>query len=154
MGIYGAKYPVEHVPYAGNGIPREIYDTAVYTLECCMHEHYEDCPWREQAQYTMDSRTQMLCGYYAFGETEMAAGALRTMAHRLTAVSYTHLNEGQQQTERRKLRQSRVGRTERNTHRLFVKVVPDGKKRFFRAHPEKGNQACLIDENTADGNDQ
>lgn len=31
-----------------------------------MHEHYEDCPWREQALYTMDSRNQMLCGYYAF----------------------------------------------------------------------------------------
>ena len=33
-----------------------------------MHEHYEDCPWREQALYAMDSRNQMLCGYYAFGE--------------------------------------------------------------------------------------
>ena len=31
-----------------------------------MHEHYEDCPWREQALYTMDSRNQMLCGYYTF----------------------------------------------------------------------------------------
>ncbi|MBQ9354783.1 MAG: hypothetical protein IJT84_03785, partial [Clostridia bacterium] len=37
-----------------------------YTLKCCMHEHYEDCPWLEQALYTMDSRNQMLCGYYAF----------------------------------------------------------------------------------------
>ena len=45
-----------------------IYDACVYTLECCMHEHYEDCPWREQALYTMDSRNQMLAGYYAFGE--------------------------------------------------------------------------------------
>jgi hypothetical protein len=33
-----------------------------------MHEHYEDCPWREQALYTMDSRNQMIAGYYAFGE--------------------------------------------------------------------------------------
>jgi len=45
---------------------QRIYDTCVYTLKCCMHEHYEDCPWREQALYTMDSRNQMLCGYYAF----------------------------------------------------------------------------------------
>lgn len=47
---------------------QKIYDACVYTLECCMHEHYEDCPWREQALYTMDSRNQMLAGYYAFGE--------------------------------------------------------------------------------------
>jgi hypothetical protein len=33
-----------------------------------MHEHYEDCPWREQALYTMDSRNQMLSGYYALSE--------------------------------------------------------------------------------------
>ena len=40
----------------------------IETLHLCMHEHYEDCPWREQALYAMDSRNQMLCGYYAFGE--------------------------------------------------------------------------------------
>ena len=45
-----------------------IYDMCVETLHLCMHEHYEDCPWREQALYPMDSRNQMLCGYYAFGE--------------------------------------------------------------------------------------
>ena len=47
---------------------QKIYDACIYTLKCCMHEHYEDCPWREQALYTMDSRNQMLAGYYAFGE--------------------------------------------------------------------------------------
>ncbi len=43
-----------------------IYDICVHTLRCCMHEHYEDCPWREQGLYILDSRNQMLCGYYAF----------------------------------------------------------------------------------------
>jgi len=33
-----------------------------------MHEHYEDCPWREQALYANDARNQMLCGYYAFDD--------------------------------------------------------------------------------------
>lgn len=46
----------------------KIYDMCVETLHLCMHEHYEDCPWREQALYAMDSRNQMLCGYYSFGE--------------------------------------------------------------------------------------
>lgn len=45
---------------------QKIYDVSVNTLKKCMHEHYEDCPWREQAMYTLDSRNQMLCGYYAF----------------------------------------------------------------------------------------
>jgi alpha-L-rhamnosidase len=46
-----------------------------------MHEHYEDCPWREQALYTMDSRNQMLCGYYAYGETKFPRASLELMAH-------------------------------------------------------------------------
>ena len=44
----------------------KIRDTAIHTLMCCMHEHYEDCPWREQALYTLDSRNQMLAGYEVF----------------------------------------------------------------------------------------
>lgn len=45
---------------------RQIRETAIHTLRCCMHEHYEDCPWREQALYTLDSRNQMLAGYRVF----------------------------------------------------------------------------------------
>lgn len=51
-----------------NEIQNKIYNMCVETLHLCMHEHYEDCPWREQSLYAMDSRNQMLCGYYAFGE--------------------------------------------------------------------------------------
>jgi len=50
-------------------LDRKIYETCLRTLELCVHEHYEDCPWREQALYCMDSRNQMLCGYYCFEET-------------------------------------------------------------------------------------
>ncbi len=45
---------------------QRIRNTAIHTLKCCMHEHYEDCPWREQALYTLDSRNQMLAGYKVF----------------------------------------------------------------------------------------
>lgn len=59
---------------------QKIYDVAEHTLECCMHDHYEDCPWREQAMYAMDSRIQMLCGYYTFGEFDFPRESLRIMA--------------------------------------------------------------------------
>ena len=71
VSLRSVVYPVNRLEYpeALTLIEEKIYDSCVYTLECCMHEHYEDCPWREQALYTMDSRNQMLAGYYAFGET-------------------------------------------------------------------------------------
>ena len=67
LGLRPVQYPVRRISHRFSD-PRlqEIYDVGVYTLLCCMHEHYEDCPWREQALYTMDSRNQMLCGYTAF----------------------------------------------------------------------------------------
>ncbi len=72
--------PAPYVPDGLNGIQREIYDVCVHTLKCCMHEHYEDCPWREQALYAMDSRNQMLAGYFAFGETEFPRSNLELIA--------------------------------------------------------------------------
>jgi alpha-L-rhamnosidase len=54
----------------------EIYNISLHTLIQCMHEHYEDCPWREQSFYTGDSRNQMLCGYYACGEYELPRASL------------------------------------------------------------------------------
>ena len=70
VSLRSVIYPVTRLEYPESLTLKEekIYDACVYTLECCMHEHYEDCPWREQALYTMDSRNQMLAGYYAFGE--------------------------------------------------------------------------------------
>ena len=55
---------------------QKIYDVSVRTLQLCMHDHYEDTPWREQALYTMDSRNQMLFGYIAFQEYRFAKANL------------------------------------------------------------------------------
>ncbi len=75
-------YPVtaNRMPQGLNGLQQRIYEISVETLRCCMHEHYEDCPWREQALYAMDSRNQMLFGYLAFGETDMPRESLRLLA--------------------------------------------------------------------------
>ena len=73
IGLRPAVYPLnkKKIDFS-NELHKRIYDTSVYTLECCMHEHYEDCPWREQALYSLDSRNQMLCGYIAFDEYRFA----------------------------------------------------------------------------------
>ncbi len=68
-GLRPTEYPVNIKKPELSGLLRNtIYEVCENTLIQCMHEHYEDCPWREQSLYTMDSRNQMLCGYYAFKE--------------------------------------------------------------------------------------
>jgi len=54
-------------------LAEKIHEISVRTLKCCMHEHYEDTPWREQSLYAFDGRNQALYGYYAFGNYEFAA---------------------------------------------------------------------------------
>lgn len=66
-----------------DALHQKIFDTCKRTLIMCMHEHYEDCPWREQALYAMDSRNQMLAGYYAFGEYEFPKASLRLLGRSL-----------------------------------------------------------------------
>ncbi len=75
--LLSTDYPFTDIPFdAGNPLRQAIYDTAIRTLKMCAHDHYEDCPWREQGLYVMDSRNQMLCGYYAFAEYEYAKASL------------------------------------------------------------------------------
>lgn len=84
-GIRPADYPLSYEPefHCADHLHEKIYSVARDTLRLCMHEHYEDCPWREQALYAMDSRNQMLCGYYAFGEFAFPKASLRLMAKSL-----------------------------------------------------------------------
>ena len=80
-GIIPTNYPVtDHVEFhCADTMHNRIYETCLRTLLLCMHEHYEDCPWREQALYSMDSRNQMLCGYYTFREKRFAKASLRLL---------------------------------------------------------------------------
>lgn len=81
-GIRTTNYPLEHniVFSCADNLHNRIHEVCKRTLLMSMHEHYEDCPWREQALYTMDSRNQMLCGYYVFKEFDFAKASLRLMA--------------------------------------------------------------------------
>lgn len=81
-GLHEVEYPLEFMSefHSSDRLFNQIYATSVRTLHLCMHEHYEDCPQREQALYGMDSRNQMLTGYYAFGETVMPRSSLELLA--------------------------------------------------------------------------
>ncbi|MBQ7314780.1 MAG: hypothetical protein IJW83_02070 [Clostridia bacterium] len=73
LGIRPQVYAVKEVSARpSDPLDRQIYDVCLHTLRLCMMEHYVDCPWREQALYTFDSRNQMLCGYYAFTDKNAA----------------------------------------------------------------------------------
>ena len=81
IGIRETLYPLNSLPRPKLSEKENvIYDACERTLRLCMHEHYEDCPWREQALYSMDSRNQMLCGYYAFGEFDFPKASLELIA--------------------------------------------------------------------------
>lgn len=82
FGITPLRYPLIKTEFStGNYLRDKIYETSARTLELCMHDAYEDCPWREQSFYNMDSRNQMLCGYYAFHEYRFVRAALELVSH-------------------------------------------------------------------------
>ncbi len=92
IGIIPYIYPVTETPLKlDNNLDQKIYDTCVRTLRLCMNMHYEDTPWREQALYVLDSRNQMLCGYYAFQETEFQRANLELIAKGTKADGFLEL---------------------------------------------------------------
>ncbi len=86
FGLIEELYPLKkEKKHFENELHEQIYETGRRTLELCMHEHYEDCPWREQALYGMDSRNQMLFGYGAFEEYDFARASLVLLAESVRA---------------------------------------------------------------------
>ncbi len=81
LGIREVGYPFKFPKKDfGDALLNKIYEVGRRTLYLSAHEHYEDCPWREQALYGMDSRNQMLFGYGAFGEFEFPRANLMLIA--------------------------------------------------------------------------
>jgi len=77
LGLLPTELPLEDIGSfkSSDALANRIYTVGKRTLTLCMHEHYEDCPWREQSLYAGDSRNQALYGYYAFGNYDFAAAS-------------------------------------------------------------------------------
>ncbi|MGD1002538.1 MAG: family 78 glycoside hydrolase catalytic domain [Candidatus Brocadiia bacterium] len=75
LGLLPTELPLERAGSfdSSDAMADRISAVGRRTLELCMHEHYEDCPWREQSLYAGDGRNQALYGYYAFGNYDFAA---------------------------------------------------------------------------------
>lgn len=57
-----------------------IVSVGADTLYACMHDHYEDCPWREQSLYIADLQIEAFINYYTFGDFHLARNGLRQIA--------------------------------------------------------------------------
>lgn len=102
LGMLPTELPLteEETFACSDPLANRIYEIGKRTLVLCMHEHYEDCPWREQALYAGDSRNQALFGYYTYGNYDFAAASFDLLGRglgddgllELTAPAVTWVN--------------------------------------------------------------
>ncbi len=93
VGLVAAKYSVEEVGRfeSPDSLANNVWRTSIQTLRLCMYEHYEDCPWREQALYANDMRNQMLSGFYVFGDHNFPRASLELLRKSIGIDGYTTL---------------------------------------------------------------
>ncbi len=68
---------------------QKLYDVALRTLQLCMHDTYEDCPYYEQLMYEGDSRLEILFTYAATSDTRLPEYAIRLFASSLLPEGLT-----------------------------------------------------------------
>ncbi len=92
-GLRPTEYPVQRrgLFNCSDGVIEQFHQVGIRTLHLCMHEHYEDTPWREQALYAFDGRNQALCGYHCFGEYSFPAASFALLGRSLGEDGYQQM---------------------------------------------------------------
>ena len=72
------SYPLEAKTCVETSDPTmaDIWDISLRSLKRCMHETYMDCPFYEQMQYAMDTRSQILYTYAVSADDRLARNAI------------------------------------------------------------------------------
>jgi len=85
LGLRSVEYPTQlrGSLQVDDPLTNRIREMAVRTLELCKHDHYEDCPWREQALYGFDVRFEALFDYASSGDYRFAEVSLELMGESL-----------------------------------------------------------------------
>ena len=91
-GVIQAVYPADFKKsFCLDAVHSKIYDICIQTLLNCMHEKYEDTPWREQALYAQDARNQALFGYCIFNNSEFPLACLKLIAESVTDDGFVRI---------------------------------------------------------------
>jgi alpha-L-rhamnosidase len=87
------EYPTERLGSfaVADRFSTRLHEVSLRTLELGRHEHYEDCPWREQSLYAYDARLQALYGYYAFGDYRFPEVSLDLLGRSIDASGFVAL---------------------------------------------------------------
>ncbi len=64
------------------------HEVSAETLRLCLHEKYENCPWREQSICMYDARNQILFGYAYWGNYSRARAMLELFADGLRSDGF------------------------------------------------------------------
>lgn len=82
LGYTEIRYPLEGrtvITSPEKWVDR-LYEISRRTLENCMHDSYEDCPYYEQLQYLMDTRLEAVYTHRLSGDVRLSRQAIRLFA--------------------------------------------------------------------------